>query len=202
MNLSWLAFQPAPLYPRPPRSVDDSRFAPTLAARLFAFAFSAAGAPTRTRPGRPIPFEPHPRLTPSAPPPPVVPPGTPSTGARLAQLGVTLLLVLGWLVFAAWWAIVLRRESVAVLARAGAVLATVLVACAIVMSVWTRYNMWVARRGKRGRSSRYIPMQWQHDTLGRPLALPEGDTARTAPEIQIVLRDGVKSYVVADAETL
>ena len=188
---------------RPFCSVDDSRFVPTLAARLFPFAFSATvGGPARTRPGRHIPFETHPRLTPSAPPPSVVPPGQPTAGARLARLGVWVLLALGWAVFAAWWTIVLQRESVAALTRAGAVLAVIIVMCAVVMSVWTRYNMWVARRGMRGRSSRYIPMQWERDTLGRTLHLPEGGLAHSAAELQIVLRDGTKSYVVVSEETL
>ncbi|HEX6050560.1 MAG TPA: hypothetical protein VFZ21_14875 [Gemmatimonadaceae bacterium] len=179
----------------------DSRIAPTFAARLFPFAFSTtAGAPARTRPGRHIPFEPHPRLTPSAPPPPVVPPGQPSVSARLARLGVWLLLALGWAVFAAWWVVVLRRESVAAFTRAGAVLAGVLAVCAVIMSAWTRYNMWVARRGMRGRSSRYIPVQWERDTLGRPLRLPEGSLARSASELRIVLHDGAKSYVVVATE--
>lgn len=198
-----MVFQLETAYLEPLRSVDDSRFAPALAARLFPFAFStAAGAPVRTRPGRHIPFEPLPRLTPSAPPPPVGPPEHPTTATRLARLGVWLLLALGWAVFAAWWVIVLRRESIAALTRAGLVLAAIIVVCGVVMSAWTRYNMWVARRGMRGRSSRYIPMQWERDTLGRPLHLPEGGLAYSASELQIVLRDGAKSYVVVSEETL
>ena len=132
----------------------------------------------------------------------MTPAGQPSIGARIARAGVWSLLALGWMVFAAWWVIVLQRESVAVLARAGTVLAIIVVACAVIMVVWTRYNLWVARRGMRGRSSRYIPMQWEHDTLGRPMTLPDRDATHFASEIQIVLRDGVKTYVVASEETL
>ena len=162
-----------------------------------------APAPTRTRPGRHIPFEPLPRLTPSAPPLWVKREAeAPSTGSRLARLGVWTLLTLGWLVFAAWWVIVLSRETTAALVRAGGLLAAMLVTCAIVMSVWTRYNKWIARRGKRGRSSLFIPMQWDRDTLGRPLAFPANDAARTAPEVRVVLRDGVKAYVVDEETTL
>lgn len=124
---------------------------------------------------------------------------SPSAGARLARLGVWMLLALGWLVFAAWWTIVLNREKSVALLRAGGLLAAMLVTCAIVMSAWTSYNKWVARRGKRGRSSLFIPMQWDHDTLGRPLSFPANDVARTAAEVRVVLRDGVKAYVV-DAE--
>jgi len=112
-----------------------------------------------------------------------------------------MLLALGWLVFASWWGVVLNREPTAALIRAGGVLAAMLVVCAIVMSAWTSYNKWVARRGKRGRSSLFIPMQWERDTLGRPLAFPANDAARAAPEVRVVLRDGVKAYVVAEEET-
>jgi hypothetical protein len=172
--------------PRPHDFVNDPRLAPT---------------PTRTRPGRHIPFEPLPRLTPSVPPRWVKEEAeTPSTGARFARLGVRTLLALGWLVFAAWWVIVLTRETTAALARAGGLVAAMLVTCAIVMSAWTRYNKWIARRGKRGRSSLFIPMQWERDTLGRPLAFPANDAARTASDVRIVLRNRVKAYVVADEE--
>jgi hypothetical protein len=119
-----------------------------------------------------------------------------SAAARLARMGVGLLLTLGWMVFAAWWAIVLYRERVAALATATGVLALILVTCAAVMSLWTRHNIRLARRGKRGRSSLYIPMRWEHDTLGRPLELPAPALARTASEVRVVLRGGSKTYIV------
>ena len=126
----------------------------------------------------------------------------PSTGSPFARFSVWILLALGWLVFAAWWAIVLTRETTAALTRAGGLLAAMLVVCAVVMSAWTRYNKWVARRGKRGRSSLFIPMQWERDTLGRPLAFPANDAARTAAEVRVVLREGVKAYVVDEEASL
>lgn len=182
--------------------MDDPKFTPHFLTRLFPFARPAvAGVPTRTRPGRHIPFEPIPRLTPSTPPPWITQgPEEPSSATRLAQLGVRLLLGLGWLVFAAWWVIVLRRESTAALGRALGILMVLLVACAVMMALWTRYNMWVARRGQRGRSSMHIPMEWTHDTLGRPMDL--APNVQSAAEVQVVLRDGVKSYLVADEEQL
>lgn len=107
------------------------------------------------------------------------------------------LLAVGWLVFASWWAIVLGRESTAALARAAGLLGAILVTCTVVMMAWTRYNIWIASRGKRGQSSLYIPMQWERDTLGRFLELPARDVAQTASEVRIAVRDGVKSYVIA-----
>ena len=179
--------------------MDDPRLTPHFLARLFPFASAAvAGTPARTRPGRHIPFEPLPRLTPSAPPPWITQgPKKPSVAERLARVGVWALLAVGWLVFASWWAIVLNRESAASLARAGALLGVILVTCTVVMMAWTRYNLWIARRSKRGQSSLYIPMQWERDTLGRSLELPAREVAQTASEVRIVVRDGVKSYVIA-----
>ena len=181
--------------------MDDTRLTPHLA-RLFPFARPAvAGVPTRTRPGRHIPFEPLPRLTPSAPPPWVTQrPKKPSVGERLARAGVWALLASGWLVFASWWAIVLGRESTAALARAAGLLGAILVTCTIVMMAWTRYNLWIARRGKRGQSSLYIPVQWERDTLGRSLDLPAREIAQTASEVRVVIRNGVKVYVASSDE--
>ena len=180
--------------------MDDQRLTPHFLARLFPFARPAiVGVPTRTRPGPHIPFEPLPRLTPSEPPPWITQrPRKPSVGERLARAGVWALLAAGWLVFASWWAIVLTRESTASLARAGGLLGAIVVTCTIVMVAWTRYNIWVARRGKRGQSSLYIPTQWERDTLGRTLELPAREIALTASDVRIVIRNGVKQYVPSD----
>ena len=70
------------------------------------------------------------------------------------------------------------------------------------MTLWTRHNIRIARKGKRGNSSLYIPMVFERDTLGRPLDLPERNLARTASEVRVVLRGGVKAYIIADAEEL
>lgn len=70
------------------------------------------------------------------------------------------------------------------------------------MTLWTRHNIRIAKKGKRGRSSLFIPMQWERDTLGRPLDLPMGDAARIAPEVRVVLNGNTKAYVVVDAEEL
>jgi hypothetical protein len=48
----------------------------------------------------------------------------------------------------------------------------------------------------------FIPMHWERDTLGRSLALPDDDAARTAAEVRVVLKNNVKTYVVPDGEEL
>ena len=108
----------------------------------------------------------------------------------------------GWAVFIAWWVIVLRRESIQSLGFALGLLAATLAVSAIATVLWTQHNLRIARRGKRGQSSLFIPMVFERDTLGRPLALPERDISRTAPEVRVVIRDGVKAYVVPDAGEL
>ena len=117
-----------------------------------------------------------------------------------ARVGTWLLITAGWGVFAAWWVIVLRRESMRSLGVAFALVGGTIAVTAIAMTLWTRHNIRIARRGKRGSSSLYLPMTWERDTLGRPLELPPLDGARTASEIRVLLQGGVKTYVVAGEE--
>jgi hypothetical protein len=105
-------------------------------------------------------------------------------------------------VFAAWWAVVLHRESIQAIGFALGLLASTAAVSAIAMTLWTRHNIRLAAKGKRGKASLYIPMLWDRDTLGRPLDLPAPELVRTAPEVRVVLRGGVKAYVVTDGEEL
>jgi hypothetical protein len=120
----------------------------------------------------------------------------------VGRLAAWTAIALGWSVFVAWWAIVLRRESARSLGVAFGLLAATLATSAIAMWAWTVYNIRIAKKGKRGRSSLYVPMEWERDALGRQLELPALAVARTAPEVRVVLKDGVKAYVVVDAEEL
>lgn len=120
----------------------------------------------------------------------------------LASLGVWISLAIGWSIFVVWWAIVLQRESARSLGVALGLLAATVAASAIAMWLWTSHNIRIAKKGKRGRSSLFIPMQFERDTLGRALELPADDAARTAAEVRVVLAGKAKSYVVVDAEEL
>ena len=180
--------------------MDDSQLEPRGLARLFPFSWLAvAGSQPRTRPQRPISFTPS-RVEPIPPPPAPRQTERPSAAARLAQLGVWVLIGVGWLVFAAWWAIVLQRETMAALGFALGVLAAIVVVCAIGMALWTRHNMRIARNGKRGYSSLFIPMQWERDALGRPIELPPQAVATAAQDVRVVMRDGVKVYVASEVK--
>jgi hypothetical protein len=160
----------------------------------------SAEAPARGRSTRPIRFTPS-RTDPIAPPP--LEQHAPAKQASIAaRLLVWLLVGAGWSVFAAWWVIVLQRESVRAFGVALGLLAATLATSAVGMTLWTRHNIRLARKGKRGMSSLYIPMLWERDTLGRPLELPAREIARTAPEVRVVLRDGVKAYIAVHEEAL
>jgi hypothetical protein len=181
--------------------VDNSPLKPRLSARPFPVpAAGSAEAPARGRPARPIRFTPS-RIEPVAPRPVehTVPADQPSIAARGF---VWLLVAAGWAVFVAWWVIVLQRESLRSFGLALGLLGATLATSTVGMMLWTRYNIHIARNGKRGKSSLYIPMLFEHDTLGRPLELPAQDLARTAPEVRVVLRGGVKAYIAVEAGEL
>jgi hypothetical protein len=183
--------------------VDDQTLGPRAPALPSAFAHLApqpAGPATRGRPTRPIRFTPS-RTEPIQPrsPQPLDSGERPSLAARLATW---LALALGWAVFAAWWVVVLHRESARSLGVALGVIAAMLATSAVLMSLWTRHNIRIAKRGKRGRASVFIPMEWTRDTLGRPIELPAADLARMAPEVRVLLTGNTKSYVVVDSEAL
>jgi hypothetical protein len=183
--------------------VDDPRFATRLLERLLPFAFSPASGPppTRARPSTPIRFTPTRTETIGPPPRPVRPPAKkPSAATWLARLGTWLLLAIGWLVFVSWGVFVLHRERIDAHAYAAGVLASIVIASAALMALWTRHNIRLARKGKRGQASFHIPMKWEHDTLGRTLQLPAPPVAQTATEVRIAVRDGVKSYVAVREE--
>lgn len=181
--------------------MDDSPLQSRAATR--ALPVPAAGgtpdAPTRARP-RPIRFTPS-RTEPIGPPPiEQTAPNAPSSLA--ARVLVWLLVGAGWVVFAAWWVIVLQRESVRSFGTALGLLGATIVTSAVAMTLWTQHNIRLARRGKRGKSSLYLPMVFERDTLGRPLAFPDDSAVRTAAEVRIVLRGDAKAYVVADGDEL
>lgn len=163
-------------------------------------AHPVAGSGTRVRPVRPIHFTPsrtelvHPR--------PIEHAASSERPSLIARLGTWTALAVGWAIFVAWWAIVLQRESARSLGVALSLLAAVLVVSGVATGLWTWHNIRVARNGKRGMASLYIPMVWKRDTLGRPLHLPQADGARTASEVRVVMKGGTKAYVVVDPEEL
>ena len=178
--------------------MDDSRLEPRGFARLFPASWLAvAGSQPRTRPNRPISFTPS-RVEPIAPPPPAPErQEQPTPSDKVARLGIWALIGVGWAIFAAWWVIVLQRETTQALGFALGVLVAIVATCAVAMALWTRHNMRIAAKGKRGNSSLFIAMQWKCDVLGRPISIPPRPVLTTAADIKIIMRDGVKVYVAS-----
>ena len=120
----------------------------------------------------------------------------------MTRLAAWIAIAVGWTTFVAWWAIVLRQETPHSLGVAFGLLATTLGVCVIAMLTWTSYNIRLARKATRRQSNRPVTIRWEHDTLGRRLELPAADVAGTAPEVRVVLKDGVKAYIAVDPEEL
>ena len=120
----------------------------------------------------------------------------------MTRLAAWIAIAVGWTTFVAWWAIVLRQETPHSLGVAFGLLATTLGVCVIAMLTWTSYNIRLARKATRRHSNRPVTIRWEHDTLGRRLELPAGDVAGTAPEVRVLLTDGVKAYIAVDPEEL
>ena len=155
----------------------------------------AAGvALPRPRTSRPIRFTPsHTELV--APPPPASSTARAERPSIIGKVAAWLLVAFGWTVFAAWWMIVLQRESILSLGVAIGLLGATVGLVGVAMGLWTRHNMRIASRGKRGNSSLYIPMRWEQDTLGRRLELAP-EVVHMAAEVRLELRGDAKAYVV------
>lgn len=162
---------------------------------------SAAGALPRVRTARPIQFTPsHTELV--APPPIATRTARADSPSIVGQLAAWALVTFGWILFATWWMIVLERESVRSFGVALGLLGVTVGTVAVAMGFWTRHNIRLALRGRRGTSSPYIPMHWEQDTLGRRLEPPSRDVVRTAAEVRVEVRGGVKTYVLPDGKAL
>jgi len=161
----------------------------------------AAGAGTRVRPVRPIRFTPS-RTEPIQPPSHDARASTEQHPSLIARLAAWIAIAFGWSIFVSWWGIVLQRESAHALGVAFGLLAATLAVCVIAMVAWTSYNIRLARKAKRRQSNRPVTVRWERDTLGRRLELPAGELACTAPEVRVLLKDGVKAYVAVDPEEL
>ena len=164
-------------------------------------ASAGAGAETRARPARPIRFTPS-RTEPRQRPSHADRASTDQQPSLIARLAAWVATGIGWAVFVSWWGIVLRRESERSLDIAFGLVAATLALCLIATVAWTRYNIRLARKAPRRNSNREVVIHWERDTLGRRLELPPEGIACTTPEVRVVLKDGVKAYVVVDAEEL
>jgi hypothetical protein len=102
----------------------------------------------------------------------------------------------GWFLFVYWWDEVTQgAASVEMLAYSGAALATAAIALAAMTTLWIRHNVKVARRGKRGRVTAYLPPQIDRDRLGRRLLLPPRRELLEAQVLRLEVDENGKAYL-------
>jgi Na+/melibiose symporter-like transporter len=77
--------------------------------------------------------------------------------------------ILAWVLFFYWW----RRVALDSTASAATFAVVVLLVIAVVIFystiLWIRHNIKLAKRGKRGLSTRYLHPEFERDWLDRPL---------------------------------
>jgi len=102
----------------------------------------------------------------------------------------------GWFLFIYWWDEVTQGEAtVAMLAYTGAALAMAVIALAAMTTLWVRYNVRVARQGKRGRVTAYLPPRIDRDRLGRRLLLPPRRELLEAQVLRLEIDENGKAYL-------
>jgi len=96
-----------------------------------------------------------------------------------ARRAATLLpAALGWLFFFYWWKRVAIESTASAAVLAVMVLAIVAVSIFSSTLLWIRHNIKLAKRGKRGFSTRYLRPLFERDWLDRPLIFHDGALAR------------------------
>jgi len=148
----------------------------------------AVHAVTRSRGSAPMPAPSNPHLTPIEA----------DLGHRLLH---GLIAVVGWVLFCWWWWLVFRRLN---LADVNATVWFVTISAVIIVgttSLWAAHNLYLfLRKGPRTKV-REVVADLSHDTLGRPILLPEDPTTiRSASIVVVRIEGGRKSYEPLDLE--
>jgi hypothetical protein len=94
--------------------------------------------------------------------------------APLVRRAVILFVaILGWVLFFYWW----RKVALESTATAASVAVVVLLVVGIVVFystvLWIRHNLKLAKRGKRGFSTRWVRPYFDRDHLNRPLVFTQ-----------------------------
>jgi hypothetical protein len=116
---------------------------------------------------------------------------------RILKICARLLsIVCGWFLFVYWWDEVTQGEAIVeMLAYTGAALATAVITLAAITTLWVRHNVKVAREGKRGRVTAYLPPQIDRDRLGRRLWLPPRPELLEAQVLRLEVDKNGKFYL-------
>jgi hypothetical protein len=116
---------------------------------------------------------------------------------RILKICARLLSIfIGWFLFVYWWDEVTQGEAtVEILAYTGAALATAVITLAAMTTLWVKHNVKVARQGKRGRVTAYLPPRIDRDRLGRRLWLPPRRELLEAQVLRLEVDENSKAYL-------
>lgn len=91
--------------------------------------------------------------------------------SKARRISILLPSALGWMLFVYWWARVAHESTAAAATTATALLTIITVAVFYTTILWIRHNLELARRGKRGKSTLYIPAVPERDWLNRTVVI-------------------------------
>ena len=124
---------------------------------------------------------------------------TPQSRTAVTQrrpVATWLFLAFGWALFALWWRVVLTTESLDFLFRALAVVGIGVVVVLSFSLTWVGHNKRLARKGRRGLTSRYIAPSWERDAIDRPVNMPPRSVLERAAVITVSADGQTKRYDV------
>lgn len=101
---------------------------------------------------------------------------------------------LAWLVFFYWWTVVARATSAGPVQDALFVLVLFIAATLAVTFMWVRHNLGIAKRGKRGLTTRYVAPVFEKDFLNRRVELGPPLMRREAQWLVISADNVAKRY--------
>jgi hypothetical protein len=117
--------------------------------------------------------------------------GRPSWPGRVRTL---IPAVLGWILFVYWWQRVALESTAASATVAMVVLTVIAVAIFYSTILWIRHNIKLAKRGKRGFSTRYVRPNFERDWLDRILVFGEPALTREGTWFVVQANDKEKRY--------
>jgi hypothetical protein len=104
------------------------------------------------------------------------------------------LALLGWMLFFFWWTRVAFESTAAAAIVAVAVLVVIAVSIFYSTLIWIRHNLGLARRGKRGFSTRYLRPLFERDWLDRAIVFHSSTVAREGTWFVVHMDEKEKRY--------
>ena len=109
--------------------------------------------------------------------------------------------LLGWGLFAYWWAAVVGEDPRALWQHPLVKLLGFLMALSLLTLVvtfgWISHNRRIARRGRRGMATRYRVPSYPEDALGRTVLLPQPRDVRAAHIVVVTADAETKTFTTA-----